>query len=412
MTIIVHGFSFAGIKPENFKKLYVSGIMIMILDSNILAQFTKSSQLQRSCTHRVCLISVVLLLVLSIGNVSADSSGQKIIAAFFSETHNWIAPPFYSFWDRNGGVRIFGYPLSPPALLHSPEDGHLCSTQMFERQRLEYCPTHPEPYRVVPIRIGVEVLLKQGRNWEDLPKGTPTPGCDFFPETGHTLCEPFRSFWYSHGLDLGMGGRAWVESLALFGYPISEPMVETNAEGATVLTQWFERARFEYHPDNPPQYRVLLGLLGKELYGSHRTGVASVSGTVYVERIARAFVESGLFWDMVHRPDSGVNISKASLSIRGPIYPSDHPLAGVGDSWFNILVDIRPDSTFASPADFVPETPDGVMEIRPGVLEGTCNSGGNAAFFPYSSKQFSVTGGQSLENVIFQTDIVCSDFFP
>jgi hypothetical protein len=60
----------------------------------------------------------------------------------------------------------------------------------------------------------------------------------------------------------------------------------------------------------------------------------------------------------------------------------------------------------------VPETPDGVMEIRPGVLEGTCNSGGNAAFFPYSSKQFSVTGGQSLENVIFQTDIVCSDFFP
>jgi len=29
MTIIVHGFSFAGIKPENFKKLYVSGIMIM-----------------------------------------------------------------------------------------------------------------------------------------------------------------------------------------------------------------------------------------------------------------------------------------------------------------------------------------------------------------------------------------------
>jgi len=362
--------------------------------------------------RRICLINIVLLLVFSTGTVAADASEQETVAAFFGETQNWIAPPFYSFWDRNGGLPIFGYPLAPAKLVHNSEDGHLCATQMFERQRLEYCPTHPEPYRVVPIRIGVEVLLKQGRNWEDLPKGTPTPGCDFFPETGHTLCEPFRSFWYSHGLDLGMGGRAWVESLALFGYPISEPMVETNAEGATVLTQWFERARFEYHPDNPPQYRVLLGLLGKELYGSHRTGVASVSGTVYVERITRAFVESGLFWDMVHRPDSGVNISKASLSIRGPIYPPDHPLAGAGDNWFSILVDIRPDSTFASPPDFVPETPDGVMEIRPGILEGTCISGGKAAFFPYSSKRLSIVGGQPQEHVIFLVDIVCSDFLP
>jgi hypothetical protein len=26
-------------------------------------------------------------------------------------------------------------------------------------------------------------------------------------------------------------------------------------------TQWFERARFECHPNNPSEYRVLLGLL-------------------------------------------------------------------------------------------------------------------------------------------------------
>ena len=31
-----------------------------------------------------------------------------------------------------------------------------------------------------------------------------------------------------------------------------------------MLTQWFERARFEYHPNNPPEYQVLLGLLGNE----------------------------------------------------------------------------------------------------------------------------------------------------
>jgi hypothetical protein len=30
------------------------------------------------------------------------------------------------------------------------------------------------------------------------------------------------------------------------------------------MTQWFERARFEYHPNNPDPYKVLLGRLGAE----------------------------------------------------------------------------------------------------------------------------------------------------
>ncbi len=42
--------------------------------------------------------------------------------------------------------------------------------------------------------------------------------------------------------------------------PLSEPQTETNAAGDTVLTQWFERARFEDHGAKG----VLLGLLGNE----------------------------------------------------------------------------------------------------------------------------------------------------
>ncbi len=37
------------------------------------------------------------------------------------------------------------------------------------------------------------------------------------------------------------------------------------ASGDQVLMQWFERARFEYHPENPAAYRVLLGRLGVEV---------------------------------------------------------------------------------------------------------------------------------------------------
>ncbi|MGQ9892417.1 MAG: hypothetical protein ACUVSY_01360, partial [Roseiflexus sp.] len=352
--------------------------------------------------HRLRLALLALLLALSVGSASAAPSRQvgRTIATFFSATQNWIAPPFYDFWSGNGGLPIFGYPLAPTDLMTSPDDGKVYATQIFERNRLEYHPENPEPYQVQLGRLGVEVLQKQGRNWQDFPKGEPKRGCDFFPETGHTLCEPFRSYWRRYGLDLGMRGVARAESIALFGLPISEPMMETNADGATVLTQWFERARFEYHPNNPPQYRVLLGLLGKELYGPYRPGATSVSGTVEVMLRNKESIEvgkdEGPFWETVNRSGSGMKVSRASLWIRGPFYPPDHPLSGVADDWFGVsaeikpdntgavvslekssifksfLAEIKPDNTFAFP-EFVPEAPGGTMEIWHGEVEGTCD---------------------------------------
>ncbi|HZG67583.1 MAG TPA: hypothetical protein VEZ12_12620, partial [Herpetosiphonaceae bacterium] len=62
-------------------------------------------------------------------------------------------------------------------------------------------------------------------------------------------------------------GISLEESLALSGLPLTEARMETNAAGDTVLTQWFERARLEWHPNNPDPYKVLLGLLGVELRG-------------------------------------------------------------------------------------------------------------------------------------------------
>jgi hypothetical protein len=365
--------------------------------------------------RKLIFVTIIFIVSLSIGQVSAAPLRQEeriTIAVFFGETQNWIAPPFYFFWERNGGLPIFGYPLAPTSLLTSPDDGNTYATQIFERNRLEYHPDNPEPYRIMLGRLGVEVLRQQGRNWEDFPKGKPTPGCDFFPETGHTLCEPFRTFWRSYGLDLGMPGTAMAESLALFGFPISEPSMETNAEGATVLTQWFERARFEYHPDNPPQYKVLLGLLGKELYGDYRPGVASVSGTAVVGWFESEYY--GLpFWEAVST--IGSNVNRASLWIRGPLYPPDHPLYSVpyANDWFSILVDIQPDSTFNSASSGVPipEVPGGIMEVKGGRIDGTCENGEKLTFHPFGGKEFQVTGGEPLENLEFFTTLLCGEIF-
>ena len=47
--------------------------------------------------------------------------------------------------------------------------------------------------------------------------------------------------------------------LPIFGFPLTDEIAE---DGQTV--QYFERAVFEYHPENDEPYRVLLRRLGAE----------------------------------------------------------------------------------------------------------------------------------------------------
>ena len=52
----------------------------------------------------------------------------------------------------------------------------------------------------------------------------------------------------------------------MFGLPISPAAGMVSPEdGKTYRTQWFERARMEYHPDLPEGSPVVLGRLGSEL---------------------------------------------------------------------------------------------------------------------------------------------------
>ncbi len=85
----------------------------------------------------------------------------------------------------------------------------------------------------------------------------------FFAETGHTIGGEFRRYYEMHGLEVGDPGISARESLALFGYPVSQPFDEVNPEnGERYTVQYFERARFELHPENADPYRVLLGRIG------------------------------------------------------------------------------------------------------------------------------------------------------
>lgn len=91
-----------------------------------------------------------------------------------------------------------------------------------------------------------------------LPPSTekvPGNGSHAFPETGYTVTGVFLDYWSAHG------------GLRQQGYPISNVIRETSPlDGKSYLMQYFERAVFEYHPENPPVSQVLLSQLGTFTY--------------------------------------------------------------------------------------------------------------------------------------------------
>jgi polysaccharide biosynthesis protein PslG len=181
----------------------------------------------------------------------------------FPETGFCIAGPIRTYWEQNGGLPVFGYPIAAQG--QEQIEGHPFQVQWFERNRLEIHPENQPPYNVLLGRLGADRLSQQGQDWTLFPKGSEQAGCRFFPQTGHSVCGEILAAWRANGLELdGQPGKNEGENLALFGLPLSEPRVETLSDGRQYTVQWFERARFELHPENAPPYNVLLGLLGRE----------------------------------------------------------------------------------------------------------------------------------------------------
>jgi heat shock protein HslJ len=189
----------------------------------------------------------------------------------FAETGFCISGTIRQYWEQNGGLAVFGLPLGPQQA-RVGEDGVTRQAQWFERHRLEIHPENAPPYNVLLGRSGVDVLASQGRNWQAFPPFDPNQAdaerCRFFAETNRQVCGDFLTAFRSFGLNFpNTPGITFEESLALFGLPISDPMTEV-IEGRELTVQWFERARFELHPQNAPPFNVLFGRLGAELQGS------------------------------------------------------------------------------------------------------------------------------------------------
>src|SRR5690606_7981681 len=170
------------------------------LRDGICASESESTTVRRAIS---LIIGLLLVAVAGAGVASAQPAEPQPDCEYFDETSHNLCEPFTSYWNANGGLPVFGYPITEAANELNLDLNQEFLTQYFERERMEH---HPEnagtPYEVLLGRLGNEVLLEMGRNWFTFPQADPSAE-HYFPETGHAIDPAFYEYWSSNGLDLG-----------------------------------------------------------------------------------------------------------------------------------------------------------------------------------------------------------------
>ena len=266
---------------------------------------------------RIGLAAALVAALLALG-VGSDGGARAAACRFFPETGKSVCGPFLAYWEANGALAQQGYPLTDEFIEINPTDGNPYRTQYFERARFEHHPEHAGTrYEVLLGLLGREQFAAK------YPAGAPSLGhggdrC--FPETGFCTRGRFYDYWIAHG------------GLAQQGLPISPEFLERNpTDGREYLTQYFERARFEHHPEiGDPQFQVLLGLLGREQLLARYPGGEPGAGSPL--RLEPAQVNFG-FRAVGSSAEIAVGVSNAGPV---PVGLADVQLLGPGAAAFSV----------------------------------------------------------------------------
>ncbi len=217
--------------------------------------------------------AVLALLILlgagAQGTVPVGEAFVKLQTRTFPETGKTVQGKFLSYWNANGGLARFGYPISEPIeepyyvrLLymglpdHVYTETHYLIAQYFERVKLEYYPRRSPSYNDIEMPL-LGVFQYQEKYAGAGPVQVPNTeaGSVLSEETGKRIGGKFLQYWQAHG------------DVPVLGLPISDEFQETSSvDGRQYKVQYFERAVMEYHPENAPPYDILLSLLGPSSY--------------------------------------------------------------------------------------------------------------------------------------------------
>jgi hypothetical protein len=185
----------------------------------------------------------------------------EVNTIYFAETQHHLSnrSGFLDFWRSNGQRYIFGFPITEEFVEH----GRV--VQYFEKVRFEHHPEMAGTQWEVQVGLLGRDVQQTGAGWDAIPD--PQSGVLYFPETQHTLQGEFLNYWQRRG------------GVQIFGYPISEQMVE-----GTRTVQYFERAKLEYHPEDMAPFYRAFEYYGRNLNTLHEVVVSDLGKVVAEQR--------------------------------------------------------------------------------------------------------------------------------
>lgn len=188
------------------------------------------------------LIPAILILLVLIPS-PAPASAQAGDGQFFPGTGHLVSREFLELYQQAvDPAVVYGSPITEAYL--DPLTGY--TLQYFERARLELHPSAPTGERVEISPLGW-LVYEPGQ-----PAKTPASGsaaCRSFAQADVSVCHSFLAFFDRYG------------GLEQFGQPISTLEYQDG-----LYVQYFEAARFEWHPEAPSGQRVVLTSLGRQYF--------------------------------------------------------------------------------------------------------------------------------------------------
>ena len=206
-------------------------------------------------TRLLAILSLLVLVIPALAAGAGPSLAQEE-TRLFPETGKTVKGRFLRYWIEHGGLAQQGFPISEEMQEVSDTDGKTYMVQYFERAVFEFHPDEKPEFQVLLSLLGTFFYqAKYGST--GAPNQTPNneAGSVLVPETGKRLGGKFLEYWQKNG------------GLAQQGYPISDEFNEvSDLNGQTYKVQYFQRAVFEFHPEEKPEFQVLLSQLGTFQY--------------------------------------------------------------------------------------------------------------------------------------------------
>jgi hypothetical protein len=161
---------------------------------------------------------------------------------YFPETGHFVVNEFLEKYESvPNGREIFGLPITDA--FESTITG--TKVQYFEKVRFELDLSAPPDLRVGLTPLG-QYSYEPGQILTVPPN---SPACENYPQDGYPVCYAFLDFFLENG------------GVPQFGYPISSFEVHDGW-----IVQYFDYARFEWHPERPSGQRVVLTNLGNRYF--------------------------------------------------------------------------------------------------------------------------------------------------